>query len=82
MNKQTFLWLALGIAIGISLSSMWRFNEAAAQAQIQTGQWQLGVDSGGQTSAAWRMNVATGYMEICTAIGGQPKCYKMPPPSN
>ena len=82
MSKQTFLWLIAGAAIGLSLAFAERSIEAPAQAQTQSSQWQLGVDSGGQTSAAWRLNMATGYMEICNAIGGQPKCYKMPPPSN
>jgi len=41
--------------------------------------WQLGVSSG-NTIAAWRLNTATGFMELCSDAGGTPRCDAMPAP--
>jgi hypothetical protein len=72
--------LIIGIAIGASANAALR--TASAQTSNAFGPWHLGVDSGGQTSAAWRLNELTGQMEVCGAAGGNPKCFKMPPPGN
>jgi len=42
--------------------------------------WQLGVATGNSGPAAWRLNTATGFMELCSDAGGTPRCDAMPAP--
>jgi len=69
-----FLALAASFAAGASLHLRSAVAETAPS-QI----WQLGVSSG-NTSAAWRLNTATGFMELCSDTGGIPRCEAMPAP--
>jgi hypothetical protein len=81
-SKSAAIWLVAGIAIGAIGASAFPIGKAGAQTSATLGEWVLGVDTGGQTSVAWRLNRMTGHMDICTATGGNPRCLTMPAPSN
>jgi hypothetical protein len=67
--------LAAAYAAGASI------NFQPVRAQTAPGQiWQLGVAGGNSSSIAWRLNTATGFLELCNLTGGTPRCDAMPVP--
>ena len=62
-GTKELLFLGVGISIGALAIGIIE-TRAVAQAG-PAAVWQLGVENGG--SAAWRMNTASGYMEVCSA---------------
>lgn len=80
MKKPAFLFVALA-AIFVADASLDLRSATAETAPSQpAGPWQLGVASGNSGPAAWRLNTATGFMELCTSTGGTPRCDAMPAP--
>ena len=78
-HALVFVALAAISAVGVALNSRSATAETApstASSQI----WQLGVASGNPGPAAWRLNTATGFMELCSDAGGTPRCEAMPAP--
>jgi len=78
--RKHILWLISGIVIGTVTSLA--YTPALAQAIGSNGTWQLGVSNWNQVNSAWRINTATGAMELCSAYNGKPDCFIMPKPSN
>jgi hypothetical protein len=78
MKKHVFAFVALAatFAVGASLNSRPATAEAAPS-QGPSQVWQLGVANAG---TAWRLNTATGFMELCSDVGGSPRCDAMPAP--
>jgi hypothetical protein len=79
MHKTFFLFLALTASFAAGASLDLRPAAAETAAVPPAGPWQLSV-AGGGTPAAWRLNTATGFMELCSAAGGTPRCDAMPAP--
>jgi len=81
MKKHALALVALAatFAAGASLN----LRSATAETTLSQGPsqtWQLGVASGNSSTAAWRLNTATGFMELCSDAGGTPRCDAMPAP--
>ena len=55
------------------------FTNGAPIAEAQrTGPWQMLVGSNQGAIVAWRINLKTGEMHVCSSTAGKPKCLKMP----
>jgi hypothetical protein len=76
-GTKELLFLGAGMSIGALAIGIVE-TRAVAQAGSSVAVWQLGVESGG--SVAWRMNTASGYMEVCSAPALQARCTVMPKP--
>jgi hypothetical protein len=81
MKKHAYAFVALAAAFAAGAS----FNLPSATAetapiQLPSQVWQLGVAGGNSGPAAWRLNTATGFMELCSDSGGAPRCDAMPAP--
>jgi hypothetical protein len=82
MKKHVFLCLALGASFAAGASLDLRPAAAETAPLPATGPWQLGVATGNAAPAAWRLNTATGFMELCSDAGGTPRCDAMPAPGS
>jgi hypothetical protein len=80
MRKYAFAFVALAAASGLVAVQNLRPAEAETAPQPASQLWQLGVANGGSGPAAWRLNTATGFMELCSDAGGTPRCDAMPAP--
>jgi hypothetical protein len=79
MKKHLFAFVTLA-ATFVADASL-NFRSATAETVPSQGPsqvWQLGVANSG--TAAWRLNTATGFMELCIDAGGTPRCDAMPAP--
>ena len=55
------------------------FTSGAPIAEAQrTGPWQMKVGTGKGSVVAWRINVKTGEMHMCSVYAGKKVCRKMP----
>jgi hypothetical protein len=72
------LMLIIGVIIGAAGVELVRTTYTGSLLSI--GHWQMGVYSGRDTTAAWRLNAQTGHLEACSAVGDTPHCSVMPPP--
>lgn len=81
MKKHAFAFVALAVVFvtGASLN-MRPATAETVPSQGSSQVWQLGVASGSAGTAAWRLNTATGFMELCSDVGGTPRCDAMPAP--
>ena len=77
MTKHVLASLALAAAFTAGATLQLR---SATAETAPAAPWQLGVVSGGGGPAAWRLNTATGFMELCSDAGGTPRCDAMPAP--
>jgi hypothetical protein len=78
-HALVFVALAAIFAVGAALNSRFATAETAPPA-APSQVWQLGVASGNPGPAAWRLNTATGFLEMCSDAGGTPRCDAMPAP--
>ena len=83
MKQHAFLVIALAAIVAAGASLALRTATAETAPSPVTGPpqlWQLGAASGISGPAAWRLNTATGFMELCSDAGGTPRCDAMPAP--
>lgn len=80
---KRYLFASVALAATFLAGASFNFRSATAEtvpAQGPSQVWQLGVASGSAGTAAWRLNTATGFMELCNDAGGAPRCDAMPAP--
>ena len=81
MKQHAFAIVTLAAAF--AAGACFHFSSAKAETApvpLPSQLWQLGVAGGGSGPAAWRLNTATGFMELCSDAGGAPRCDAMPAP--
>jgi len=76
-----FATLLMGLLIGAATMSLRSLPPANAQTAPTSSPWQLGIANGETARAAWRLNTAAGFLELCNATGGPPRCVAMPAPN-
>ena len=80
MNKHVCLFVALAASFAAGACLELRPAVAETAPAAATGPWQLGVAGANAGPAAWRLNTATGFLELCSDAGGTPRCDAMPAP--
>ena len=80
MKQHAFLIIALTAIVAAGAFLALRSATAETAPSQAPGPWQLSVASSNSGPAAWRLNTASGFMELCSDAGGTPRCDAMPAP--
>jgi len=68
------LWIGLSALVGAAAA-------LAVQYWVVPSRWQM-IVSDPSSASVWRLDTATGHLEMCTHARGVPDCFPMPAPKD
>jgi hypothetical protein len=71
---QASLWIGLSAPIGAAAA-------LGVQHWVAPSRWQM-IVSDNPPASVWRLDTATGHLELCTHANGVPACFPMPAPKD